>query len=192
VGDEDGNTVYEIDESGRVLWRFQGAEKPTDAFRLADGNTLICDYGNDRLIEASPDGRTVWQAKASGAMGCARLRNGRNLVVESYSGSVVELDQAGNAGWEAGKLSGVLDALRLDDGNTLVLCSAEGAEDLCLRKIDAGGNVLWTVGGFSSPARIVAGAEDRILVCESGAGKLTILDNHGRRKRVVAIRPPQL
>jgi hypothetical protein len=188
VADEKGNAVYEINADGRVLWRFQAADKPTGAFRLPGGNTLICDYGNNRVIEVTPEGNTVWSAKANGPMGCSRLRNGRNLIVENYRGRVVEVNEAGDVVWEADGLDGVIDAFRQDDGNTLALC---GSENLCLRKISAGGDVLWTVEGFSYPARIIAGAEDRIIVCESGPGKLTILDNHGERKRVIDLRPPQ-
>jgi len=188
VADEDGNAVYEVSADGRVLWRFTGAEKPTGACRLSNGDTLICDYGNDRVIEVTPDGRTVWSANANGAMGCVRLPNGRNLIVENNRGRIVEVNKAGNVLWEAGGLDGVIDAFRQDDGNTLTLC---GSEELSLRKIDAGGNALWTVEGFSYPARIIAGDEDRIIICESGAGRLTILDNHGERKQVIELRPPQ-
>ncbi|MBC7543753.1 MAG: carboxypeptidase regulatory-like domain-containing protein [Candidatus Sericytochromatia bacterium] len=38
-----------------------GLNLPRMATRLANGNTLIADNGNGRVLEVSPDGQTVWQ-----------------------------------------------------------------------------------------------------------------------------------
>ena len=38
-----------------------GLNQPRMATRLANGNTLIADNGNGRVLEVSPDGQTVWE-----------------------------------------------------------------------------------------------------------------------------------
>jgi hypothetical protein len=187
VPDERGNAVYELDLDGKIVWQFRSVEKPTAAVRLPTGNTLICDYGNDRVIEVSPGGDVVWSVKAGGAMDCCRMARGRTLIAENYSSRLVEVNPAGNQVWQAAGLTDVMDALRQDDGNTLVLC---GSEELALRKIAADGSVLWEVKGFSRPARILAGCKDRVLVFEPAQRRLTILDNYGTRSRVIELRLP--
>jgi len=191
VPDERANAVYELDLDGEIIWQFRSVEKPTAAVRLPTGNTLICDYGNDRVIEVSPGGDVVWSVKAGGAMDCSRGMRGRTLIAENYSSRLVELDAAGKQAWQAAGLTDVMDALRQDDGNTLVLC---GSEELALRKIAADGSVLWEVKGspkgFSRPARILPAGKDRVLVLEPAQRRLTILDNHGRQSRVIKLRLP--
>jgi hypothetical protein len=186
IADVQGNAVTEMRENGRVLWEFTAVETPTGALRLPTGNTLICDFGHYRLIEVDAGKNVVWSVKADGAMGCCRGKRGRTLIVENYRKRLVEVDKAGNVVWEAAGLDDVIDACRLEDGNTVVLC---GAEELTLKKIAADGKVIWEVKGFSYPAKIIEGREDRIVICESDSRKLTILDNFGRRKRVVDLRP---
>lgn len=193
VADESGKAVYEIDRSGKVVWEYPGAEKPTGerlekptyAERLPNGNTLICDYGRDRVIEVSREGRTLWSAQASGAMSCLRLKCGRTLVAENLRGRVLEMDANDEAAWKVEDLENVVDARRQRDGNTVALY---GAKELCLRKIAADGETLWETKDFLYPAHILACEEDRILVCETSRRRLTILDNTGARKRVVNLR----
>ncbi len=76
VAHENDGTVREYDESGKVVWSYKldlagrpasgghGVEGHGDhvysAYRLPTGNTLIgCGNGN-RVIEVTPEGKTVW------------------------------------------------------------------------------------------------------------------------------------
>ncbi|WP_265108770.1 aryl-sulfate sulfotransferase [Halosolutus halophilus] len=55
----------EVDSESRV-WRYTGPSSerlqwPRDADRLPNGNTLITDSRNNRVLEVDPDGEIVWQ-----------------------------------------------------------------------------------------------------------------------------------
>jgi len=69
VADSTNNRVVELDvETGDVLWSYYGGENgtehlawPRDADRLPNGNTLITDSRNFRVLEVSPSGEVVWE-----------------------------------------------------------------------------------------------------------------------------------
>ncbi|MNT78007.1 hypothetical protein D3C72_2171960 [compost metagenome] len=46
---------------------------PNAATRLANGNTLIADTGNDRVIEVNAKGAIVWQTAAEQPLFAERL-----------------------------------------------------------------------------------------------------------------------
>ncbi|MEF8783969.1 MAG: aryl-sulfate sulfotransferase [Haloarculaceae archaeon] len=43
------------------VWSVAGLDEPRDADRLANGNTLITDRRGHRVLEVTPEGRTVWE-----------------------------------------------------------------------------------------------------------------------------------
>jgi hypothetical protein len=68
--------VEELTTAGRVLWRFAPASGPGElnfpslAQVLPDGDVLICDSGNDRIIVVNPRTREiVWQYGHTGRPG---------------------------------------------------------------------------------------------------------------------------
>jgi len=50
----------DADEWERV-WSATGFDEPRDADRLPNGNTLVADRRGHRLVEVTPEGRTVWE-----------------------------------------------------------------------------------------------------------------------------------
>lgn len=76
VAHENDGTVREYDDKGAVVWSYKldmanrpaspghGPEGHGDhvysAYRLPNGNTLIGGGNNNRVIEVTPDGKTVW------------------------------------------------------------------------------------------------------------------------------------
>ena len=76
VAHENDGTVREYDENGKVVWSYKldlagrpaspghGPEGHGDhvysAYRLPNGNTLIGGGNNNRVIEVTPEGKTVW------------------------------------------------------------------------------------------------------------------------------------
>lgn len=67
-----GNRVVEFDSDGKVVWLLDNAKAggrladPCGAQRLANGNTLICSYGQrnpekPRLFEVTREGEVVWE-----------------------------------------------------------------------------------------------------------------------------------
>ena len=67
VADSENNRVVEYDaETMEEVWRYEGPSAgdrlqwPRDADRLPNGNTLIADSRNFRVLEVGPDGEVVW------------------------------------------------------------------------------------------------------------------------------------
>jgi hypothetical protein len=66
VADSINDRVVEYeydDESGawERVWSVTGLDEPRDADRLENGNTLITDRRGHRVLEVTPEGRTVWE-----------------------------------------------------------------------------------------------------------------------------------
>lgn len=67
VSDSENDRIIELDlESEEHIWRYTGPSSnslqwPRDADRLPNGNTLITDSRNNRVLEVSPDGEIIWQ-----------------------------------------------------------------------------------------------------------------------------------
>jgi hypothetical protein len=70
ITDSGNNRIVETDEAGDVFWQYltnidanstlrSGGPLPTRALRLRDGNTLISDQYNHRVIEVTPDFQIV-------------------------------------------------------------------------------------------------------------------------------------
>lgn len=88
--------------TNRVLWQFgvkgsalsgtQGLNSPSDADILDNGNILICDTGNKRLIEVNRAGEIVWSfhGELSGLLDADRLSDNRHVAV--YRDQITKLD----------------------------------------------------------------------------------------------------
>lgn len=65
VADSENDRIVEYRNTGsnwRTVWTYRGALTwPRDADRLPDGNTLIVDSGNDRVLEVNPNGDVMWE-----------------------------------------------------------------------------------------------------------------------------------
>jgi len=150
IADSLGYRVIEIDDAtGDIVWSFgefkvSGAgsdhlDRPHSAQRLSNGNTLICDSENQRVIEVTRSKHIVWSygtgTAGSGAGQLAnpnaatRLANGHTLISDSDNGRVLEVDASGKLVHTFGKggltpangaLSDPRTALRLSDGTTLI------------------------------------------------------------------------
>jgi hypothetical protein len=72
---------------GEIVWEYTGVVYPTDSQRLENGNTLICDKGNKRVIEVTPDKEIVWEYMGGGQeltalYGVRALDNGNVLIAD--------------------------------------------------------------------------------------------------------------
>ena len=99
VADSENDRVVEYRKNGSSwdpVWVYRdGLSWPRDADRLPNGNTLIVDTRNDRVIEVTPDKEVVWSKNISRApYDAERLRHGdepqgptmhelRNLTADS-------------------------------------------------------------------------------------------------------------
>jgi uncharacterized protein (UPF0248 family) len=75
ICDSDNHRVIEIDAAGAIVWQYGNAanklgqgqglgdqqlDSPLSAWRFGNGNTLIVDAGNRRVVEVTADRRGIW------------------------------------------------------------------------------------------------------------------------------------
>ncbi|MHA1999198.1 MAG: aryl-sulfate sulfotransferase [Promethearchaeota archaeon] len=148
----EGELAWEIGRAGGLDLNW-----PHDADRLPDGNLLIADTGNDRVVELDPEGGVVWTWRAwdhfdvNQADGATshlndvdRLANGNTLICLRNLDTVVEVAPSGQIVWSYGSpgspaLNHPHNPDRLLNGNTMI-CDSENNRVI---EVNPGGNVVW-------------------------------------------------
>jgi outer membrane protein assembly factor BamB len=164
-------TVVEVNKEGKTVWEhvskpagdYKGAVEVHGFQRLADGNTMLAETGNKRIIEVDKDGKimmevplTVEKPNSHRDTRLARkLENGDYLVCHEGDGVVREYDKTGKIVWSyqldlggrqatpghEGHGTEVYGALRLPSGNTLI---AAGNGNRVL-EVDKDGKIAWKI-----------------------------------------------
>ncbi|MBW1972047.1 MAG: hypothetical protein JRI44_04285 [Deltaproteobacteria bacterium] len=117
AGDEAGfgSEIIEIDMVGNIVWSYnEGLRFAHSGRRLKNGNTLITDTTNNRLLEVTSDKRIVLNSDEWGD-GTGKLSDGSHLHYPN-------------------------EAFELEDGTFLV---TDRNNDRCIQ-VDREGNVLWS------------------------------------------------
>jgi hypothetical protein len=129
---------------------------------LDNGNILIADTGNNRVIEVTRRHRTVWRYGDSDSGGslngpsfACRLENGNTLITDSGNNRILEIDRSGRKVMEfvTSKQSGSVGdplptrAVRLDNGDTLI--SDQFNHQVI--EIDSDLNIVFTQGSMGTP-----------------------------------------
>ena len=113
------NKVVEYDDEMNEVFNYP-CQGPWSAEKMSNGNYLIAEYRKNRVIEVSPDKKVVREYKVNGPLNARPLENG-NVLVASYSQrKVIEYSPEGESVWSFTGRSMVADAVRMDNGNTLV------------------------------------------------------------------------
>jgi outer membrane protein assembly factor BamB len=150
------NRVIVVDKTGRIVWQYGQAgvtgsgrnelNVPVFAVQTTDGNFLITDQGNNRIIEVdSLTHHIIWSygpASGNGALNspnsAEELRNGDILIADENNSRVLEIDRAGTIVWQYSQgLNVVGFASRLADGDTLIADSGNNR----IVEIDRSGGV---------------------------------------------------
>lgn len=89
------------------------------------GRTLICVYGENKVIEVDLSGKVTFEVDGqSHPWGCFGMPDGHRLISCYSSQKVTEYDETGKEIWSKdGFPGGAMSVQRLDNGNTLVACS---------------------------------------------------------------------
>ncbi len=165
-------TIIEMTPDKKIVWKHES--KPTDekrgvqihAFqRLADGNTMVSESGNARIIEVDKDDKIVKEipltvehpSTHSDTRLVRKLDNGHYLVAHENDGCVREYDEAGKVVWTyklglgdraasgghgvEGHGDHVYSAYRLPNGNTLMGCGNGNR----VIEVSPEGKVVWSV-----------------------------------------------
>jgi hypothetical protein len=175
--------VTEVTPKKEVVWKYEAKPKAggkgveVHSFqRLADGNTLVAESGNRRLVEVDKDGKivkeiplTVNKPETHRDTRLARkLDNGHYLVCHEGDGCVREYDEAGKVVWSysldlngrprsgghgpEGHGTEVFGAVRLANGNTMI----GGGNNNRVLEVDKEGKVVWSIDQKELPGITLA------------------------------------
>jgi hypothetical protein len=158
------NRVILVDRSGEIVWQYgkfgvtgfgrNELSAPVQNTYLPNGDVLITDQGNQRVIEVERRSKTiVWQYGTTGVAGSGPnqlqdpnsaelLDNGHVLIADENNDRAIEVNRAHQivATYTAHlTLSGVAFASRLPDGHTLITDSNNNR----IVEVDAADNVVW-------------------------------------------------
>jgi hypothetical protein len=143
------NRVILVNRSGKIVWKYGQAgvsgsgpnqlNTPVQATYLPkpQGDVLITDQANERVIEVNRDHEIVWQYGTTGVVGAGfnqlsnpnsaeLLANGNILIADENNNRVIEVNRDHEIKWQyghpndTGTLNGAAFASRLPDGNTLI------------------------------------------------------------------------
>src|SRR5438309_7568382 len=160
------NRVLLVDQGGNIVWQYGqfgvtgfGANQlntPVQNTFLPNGNVLITDQGNERIIEVQRSNNAiVWQYGQNGVVGIGRnqlnnpnaaelLPNGHILISDENNNRAIEVTHTTPSHIVAtftahGTVSGVAFASRLANGDTLITDSNNAR----IVEVDAKDNPVW-------------------------------------------------
>jgi sugar lactone lactonase YvrE len=133
--------VLEVSPAGDAVREFAGHRTPFDARRRSNGNTVVADSANNRIVEYDPQGQKI---RETGGLKFPNslflLPGGRTLFTTYANGTVGELDVDGVLLWER-NIGGTLYSVEAEGDSIWV---AEGAGGRVLR-INRQGTILQEV-----------------------------------------------
>jgi outer membrane protein assembly factor BamB len=177
--------VVEIDiKKKEIVWKYEA--KPKEGYkgrieihafqRLDDGNTMVAESGNTRIVEVDKAGKIVKEiplkVKQPNAHRDTRmvrkLASGNYLVCHEGEGAVVEYDGEGKVVWSykldlgdrkrsdghgvEGHGVEVFGAVRLENGNTLIA----GGNNNRVLEVDPKGKIVWQIDQKDLPGITLA------------------------------------
>ncbi|GAC1410956.1 MAG: hypothetical protein NVSMB53_05910 [Gemmatimonadaceae bacterium] len=167
------NRVILVAPSGVIVWQYgkfgvTGAgpnelNTPVQNTYLPNGDVLITDQGNQRVIQVERRGkRIVWQYGMTGVAGIGvnqlnnpnsaeLLANGHILIADENNNRAIEVDRDHQilATYTAhNTTNGVAFASRLPDGHTLITDSNNNR----IVEVDAGDNLVWEYATNTRPS----------------------------------------
>ena len=159
--------IQEFDLIGNKTWSRNSSGFVT-ASGLSNGHRLVARMSNKKVIEYDANGKQVWSTYAEGYPNRVyRLENENTLVATHSPGKVLEYRQDGSIAWEYSTTSTVVDARRMDDGNTLVTL-----QDGKIIKVNGAGKLVWSKSGLSRPVAAQPLPNGNILIALAGQSKV--------------------
>jgi len=166
-------TVTELTPKKEVVWKYEARPKTgykgrveVHAFqRLADGNTMVAESGNRRIVEVNKDGKIVKVVPLivehsdphRDTRMVRKLDTGNYLVCHEADGCVREYDEKGKVVWSysldlagrprspghgpEGHGTEVFGAIRLANGNTMIA----GGNNNRVLEVNKDGTVVWSI-----------------------------------------------
>lgn len=175
----DDATVAEVSRDKKIVWKYTA--KPVagnkgrvevHAFqRLANGNTMVAESGNRRIVEVDAEGKVVVEVPLTvknpdahrDTRMARKLDTGNYLVCHESDATVREYDTRGKVVWSytldlgdrkrapghglEGHGTEVFGAIRLPSGNTLI----GGGNNNRVLEVDPKGKIVWSIGHDELP-----------------------------------------
>ena len=162
LANANGNTVYEVDMFGEIVWRMS-AFSPTHAEGLANGNRLICAYNSGTVTEYNEKHQVIWEYKLEPERPykAHRLNNGNTLIVMQDSHKILEVSPAKQIVWQGKFERNPADASLAANGDLWV---ALRNSNLVARFNRAGKKLAEFV--VTDPRSVQVLPNENILVCE--------------------------
>jgi hypothetical protein len=176
--------ITEMTPKKEVVWKYEA--KPKEGYkgrvevhafqRLADGNTMVAESGNKRIVEVNKDGKIVVEIPLQinkpdphrDTRMVRKLDTGNYLVCHEGDGCVREYDAKGKVVWEykldlggrpasnghgpEGHGTSVYGALRLANGNTLIA----GGNNNRVLEVNKDGKIIWSIDQKELPGITLA------------------------------------
>lgn len=164
AGDESGggSEIIEVDPRGQIVWQYgDGLVFAHSCKRSRDGNTLITDTTNDRVIEVDRRGRLVFSSESWGR-GSGRLSDGSRLeypndahrmpggallITDRNNNRVVLASRKGRVLWAYAQVKHPHNADPLPGGNVLIADS----DDNAVIEVDRRGRRVWEYRSAADP-----------------------------------------
>jgi hypothetical protein len=185
------NRVLLVDQSGNIVWQYgqfgvtgfgpNQLNTPVQNTFLPNGNVLITDQGNERIIEVQRSNNAiVWQYGQNGVVGNATnqlsnpnaaelLPNGHILISDENNNRAIEVTHTMPSRIVAtftahGTVSGVAFASRLPNGDTLITDSNNNR----IVEVDKKDNVVWQYVTTNRPGSNLAPLPTRAVRLANG------------------------
>ena len=151
------DTQFEIDEQVKelgeklqdpIVWQCK-CMSPTNPHRLENGNTLVAEFINNRIIEVTPDKEIVWEyTDVVTPMETLRLENGNTLITDAGKGRVIEVTPDKELVWEYSievpRGRAINNVRRLANGNTLISsCAMTEGNVSCVVEVAPDNEIVW-------------------------------------------------
>lgn len=204
ANEEERQVIVRIDiATRRIIWEYGHFDvlgstpgylhTPDDAYPLANGDVIVADIGNCRVIQISPAKEIVHQWGQAGVCvdhppqtygypnGDTPLPDGGLLITEIQGSRIVRLDRLGNVLFDVHVPASYPSDAQLDaNGDILVV---DYANPGAILKVDQTGKVLWRYSPRSGPGRL----DHPSLAITLPNGLIAVNDDF--RERVVIIDP---
>lgn len=161
-----GNVVYayggnptgvaEINRDKKIVWNYVSkCPQVLGCQRLDNGNTLVAEQGPCQVVEVNRVGKVVHTTTLTTTekeyhrqvRNIHKLADGHILAAHEGEGAIREVDAKGKVVWEFTHVENTPEALRLDNGNTLIACGTQKR----LIEVTPGGKIVWEFGVKDAP-----------------------------------------
>lgn len=194
---DSGSEVMIIDRKGRVQWSFsEGLRFAHSAIMLKNGNVLIPDTNNNRLLEVSPSKQVVWDSRSWGG-GTGILEDGsrlnypnyvqesadnRFLVSDRLNSRVIEVDRQGRIYWKYAGAS-KQHAPKAIAGRRFLIADSDNNRII---EIDRDGKILWQYSkGLAWPRDAFILDNGNMLITDSRNSRVIEVTRSGRLVREI-------